>query len=157
MDTVAETPDRALILKFRETPDDPETVALNRKTLLDAIDEVQAGNWDAWWAIFDPEVTFHEAVCLPYGGAHRGLEATKRGYAKLGETFSVLRSVAENVLAGGDMVILYQIITFQVRSNGNAGTFPVSEVFRFRDGKVIEWRACYFDSDMVAKAIDGTA
>jgi hypothetical protein len=30
---------------------------------------------------------------------------------------------------------------------------PVAELFRFRDGKVVEWRALYFDACMVSKAI----
>ena len=157
MDTIDEAPDREQILQFREEPDDPETVARNRRILLDAIDGYRAGDLDAWWRIFDPDVTFHEAACLPYGGAHRGLEATKAGYAKLSDTFSKLHSVLETVLAGGDKVILYQDVSFRVRANGNSGRLPVSEMFRFRDGKVIEWRACYFDADLVAKAINGEA
>lgn len=155
MDATADAPDRALIQQYRDTPDDLETVARNRQTLIDAIDAAQAGNWDAYWDIFDPDVTFHEAACLPYGGAHRGLEATKRAYGQIGEVFSTLRSVLETVLAAGDKVILYQTITFRVQANGNSGTFPVAELFRFEDGKVIEWRALYFDSDMVCRAIAG--
>jgi limonene-1,2-epoxide hydrolase len=59
------------------------------------------------------------------------------------------------VLAAGDIVIVYQTVTFRPRENSNSLTLPVSELFRFRNGKVIEWRALYFDSNKVAKAISG--
>jgi limonene-1,2-epoxide hydrolase len=66
-----------------------------------------------------------------------------------------MRSVMEAVLASRDIVIIYQTITFEAKATGQTGTLPVCELFRFRDGKVIEWRAHYFDACMVAKAIKG--
>lgn len=155
MDAVAEATIRGMTLDYRNRPEDPDTVRRNRQAILDMLDAADSGSLDALWDIMDPDVTFHEAACLPYGGAHRGLEATRRGYAKLGETFSELKTAIEAVLAAGDVVIIYQTINFRVRANGNTGTLPVAELFRFRNGKVIEWRALYFDADLVAKAIAG--
>jgi ketosteroid isomerase-like protein len=153
MNASAEATQRAMTLQYRERPEDPETVRRNRQAILELLEAAEAGNAEHFWDIFDPDVTFHEADCLPYGGAHRGLEATKRGYARLGDTFAELTTVIETVLAAHDIVIVYQTVTFRPRANGDRLTLPVSELFRFRDGKVIEWRALYFDSDKVAKAI----
>ena len=146
-------PERVIDHPFRAYPAYDETAERNRTTLLKAIDAFIAGDADGFWSIFDPDVTFYEAACLPYGGAHKGLEATKRGYAKMGSTFSTMSTSVEAVPASRDIVIIYQTITFRVKGNGNEGTLPVAEIFRFRDGKVVEWRACYFDADMVARAI----
>ena len=63
--------------------------------------------------------------------------------------------VADAGLVARDIAVLYQTITFRVKENGNSGSLPVAEVFRFKGGKVVEWRALYFDSDMVAKALTG--
>jgi ketosteroid isomerase-like protein len=155
MDASVETTARGMTLQYREKREDSETVRRNRQAILDMLDAADAGSSDALWNIMDPDVTFHEAACLPYGGAHRGLEATRRGYARLSETFSELKTVIEAVLAERDMVIVYQTITFRARASGNSGTLPVAELFRFRGGKVIEWRALYFDADLVATAIFG--
>jgi uncharacterized protein len=155
MNASTEAAQRAMTLQYRDRPEDPETVRRNRQAILDLLDKAEAGTADDFWDIFDPDVTFHEADCLPYGGAHRGLEATKRGYARLGATFAELTTVIEAVLAAGDIVIVYQTVTFRPRENSNSLTLPVSELFRFRDGKVIEWRAMYFDSNKVAKTISG--
>ena len=146
---------QAMVLDFRTAPGFDETAERNRAALVGALEQIEAGNFAAFWDIFDPDVTFHEASCLPYGGAHRGLAATQRAYAELSATFSEMRSVMEAVLASRDLCVLYQTITFRTAEAGVAASFPVCEVFRFRSGKVIEWRACYFDACLMAKAIDG--
>ena len=69
--------------------------------------------------------------------------------------YSKMRNEIEAVLAARDIVVLYQTITFTVRSNGNTGSMPIAEMLRFRSGKVVEWRALYFDSNMVANALAG--
>ncbi len=105
--------------------------------------------------MYDDEAVFHEAACLPYGGAHRGIEAVKAGYGQIHVVFDRIDALFEQLLVAGDIAIAYQQIDFRVRDNGRTGSFPVAELFRFRDGKVIEWRALYFDADMVARAIRG--
>ena len=147
--------DQQIVVQYRDAPAVDETAARNRQTLLDALDQFMAGNADDFWSIFDQDVVFHEAACLPYGGAHKGLAATKRAFARMSATFESLQAVFEAVLASRDIVILYQSITFRVKENGNTGTLPVAEMYRFRGGKVIEWRALYFDANMVAQAIAG--
>jgi ketosteroid isomerase-like protein len=145
----------AMVLAFRDAPGFDHTAEHNRALLVGALEQIEAGNFDAFWEIFDPEVTFHEASCLPYGGAHRGLEATKRAYARMAATFSEMKSAMEALLASRDLCILYQTISFRTAQAGVAASFPVCEVFRFRDGRVIEWRACYFDACLMAEAIGG--
>lgn len=145
----------ALILRYREIPPDEATAARNRAALMRALDALEAGDLDGFWSVFDPDVVFHEAPCLPYGGAHRGLAATQQAFYRMGEAYSHMRAEIEAVLASQDMAILYQTIEFRVRATGAAGALPVTEMFRFRDGKVVEWRAFYFDSAMVAQALTG--
>jgi ketosteroid isomerase-like protein len=151
----ADGSDLAMVLRYRDAPGFDATAERNRALLVGALDQIEAGNFEAFWDIYDPDVTFYEASCLPYGGAHRGLEATKRAYAQMSATFSEMKSVMEAVLASRDLCILYQTISFRTAEAGVRASFPVCEVFRFRDGKVIEWRACYFDACLMANAING--
>ncbi len=146
--------DQKMQFAFRNSPEADAIARANRQTLLAALTSLLAGDEAAFWAIYDPDVTFFEAPCLPYGGEHKGLEATKAAFYQMCATFSDMHTVFEAVLADQDLAILYQTITFTVAANGNTGSLPVSEVFRFKNGKVVEWRACYFDSDMVARAIE---
>jgi ketosteroid isomerase-like protein len=139
------------VLRHRETAEEREIAEGNRKTLIDAIEAYSQGDEQAYWAIFDENVVFHEAPCLPYGGAHVGIEATQKAFAHLHRTFAELHAEFEVILAARDLVIVEQTVSF-TGHEGYIGTMPVAEMFRFRDGKVIEWRAHYFDSNMVAKA-----
>ena len=59
----------------------------------------------------------------------------------------------EQILAAGDLAIAYAWMTYRVRKNGRTGKFPLAEVYRFRGGKVIEWRVHYFDASTVAEAL----
>ena len=151
-----QTEDFPLIVRYRDMPVVDEVAERNRKTLLAGLDKLFAGDVEGFWAIYDPDVVFYEASCLPYGGEHRGLAAARAAHGQIEKTFDSLSSVFEAVLAAEDIVILYQKITFRVRGNGNSGALPVAELFRFRDGKVVEWRAHYFDACLVAKAIKGS-
>ena len=145
-----------MVLEYRDFPAMDTTAERNRQVLTAALDRLLKGDDESFWKIFDPEVTFYEASCLPYGGAHKGLDETKRAYADMCSHFSAMHSLLEAVMASRDIVILYQTITFEAAATGKTGTLPVAELFRFRDGKVIEWRAHYFDACLVADALRGS-
>ena len=153
MDTFA---NQQMILKFLDTPRDEKITEGNRDRVINGLKKLLAGDPDTWWSMYDPDVVFHEAACLPYGGAHKGLPAVKAAFDRLSATYSNIHAVFEEILAAGDIVIAYQTIKATVKANGNKIEWTVAELFRFRNGKVVEWRAHYFDADLVARAIKGT-
>ena len=150
-----ETADQDLVLEYKSGKGVDATALANRQALIDVFDQLNRGEEEGFWAMFDPDAAFHEASCLPYGGTHRGLDAIKRGYLEMCATFSAMRSEFHEVLTAGDYCILYQTISFTIAANGNQGSFPVAEMFRFKDGKIVEWRANYFDACLMAKLING--
>ncbi|MDG2003381.1 MAG: nuclear transport factor 2 family protein [Novosphingobium sp.] len=147
------TDSQSIVLDYQGHPAFDEGAQANRQAIIDALELMAAGDADPFWSLFDPDVTFFEASCLPYGGAHKGLEATQKGFAHLSEQFSKMHSEFEAVLASRDIVILYQHIEFEAAKTGKTGAIPVAELFRFKQGKVIEWRAHYFDACLVAEAL----
>ncbi len=151
-DTTAE---QTLVLAYKQGNGVDETALANRAALIRVFDELQQGEDTGFWALFHPDASFHEASCLPYGGSHQGIEAIKSAYFEMCGTFSAMQSEFHEVLTAGDYCILYQSIQFTVAANGNQGGFPVAEMFRFREGKIIEWRANYFDACAMAQAING--
>jgi ketosteroid isomerase-like protein len=152
-----QTSDFPITINFRDQPVTDSVAESNRKTFIKGLTSLLDGDVEAFWAMYDPDVVFYEASCLPYGGAHKGIAAARQAHGQIEQYFGSLHSVFDAVLAAEDIVILYQTISFKVRENGNTGSLPVSELFRFRDGKVIEWRALYFDACLVASAIKGTS
>ena len=130
-----------------------EDTERNRRNLLDTLDRLVAGEQDALWSLFDPEVVFHEAECLPYGGSHYGIAAARAAHATIYQYFDSILIDLEQVLAAGDLAIAYATMTYRVRKNGRTGMFTLAEVYRFQGGKVIEWRVHYFDASKVAEAL----
>ena len=139
-------------LKYRSAPGTEDTEQ-NRRNLLDTMDRLVGGEQDALWTLFDPEVVFHEAECLPYGGSHYGLEAARAAHGTIYQYFDSIKIDLEQVLAAGNIAIAYATMHYRVRKNGRTGTFTLAEVYRFRQGKVIEWRVHYFDASKVAEAL----
>lgn len=144
---------QSIRLDYRDYPAFDETARANRQAIADALEAMAAGDADAFWALFDPDATFYEASCLPYGGAHQGLEAVQEAFGKLAASFSKMHSEFEALLASRDIVILYQHIDFEAADTGKTGAFPVAELFRFKNGTIVEWRAHYFDACQMAEAL----
>lgn len=154
MDAPNPTDTQSIALDYQKYPAFDETAQANREAIADALGAMSAGDADAFWSLFDPDATFYEASCLPYGGAHKGLDAIQRAFGELASSFSKMHSEFEALLASRDIVILYQHIDFVGARTGRAGAFPVAELFRFRDGKIVEWRAHYFDACAMAEVLN---
>ena len=79
--------DYGIDLKYLSSQSSQEDTERNRQNLLSALDRMVAGDNGALWELFDRDVVFHEAECLPYGGAHHGIEAAKAAHATIYDYF----------------------------------------------------------------------
>ena len=155
MSLFGEESDFQLVLQYRDAPGGDQIAAKNRQTLLVAFEALLQEKGEEFWKILDRDIVFHEPGCLPWGGVYRGVEATIKAHANNHVVFDRVRAVFESVSAAEDIAMVYQTITFRVRANGNICTMPMAEMFRFRDGKVIEWRELFFDPWALTQAITG--
>jgi uncharacterized protein len=124
----------------------------NRQAIVAALRSIGAGDPSPFWALFDPNVEFHEADCLPFGGVHKGAEAARRAHASIRDYFE-LSPVLKQVLAGGDLVIAHIVVAMRAHITGKNATFPVNEIYQFRDGKIVNWRVLYFDSHLAVSLL----
>ena len=138
-----------LKLKVDSKSDIDDIARKNRLSLIRAYEAQLAGDLDTWWDIFDPDVEFFEAESLPYGCSSKGLEAAKQGVAGMFSAWSHLCVVIEEFATAGDLVICYIHMTATSRKTGEIYEGPVAETFRFRNGKVVEWRPIYWDTHRV--------
>lgn len=99
------------------------------------------------------DVVFYEAESLPYGVTAHGPEATRAGVAAMFAAWSHVRSEFLDYCASGDLVICYLRFTGTARDTGKVYDAYGTEVFRFRDGKIIEWRPFYWDTAAVIEAL----
>jgi ketosteroid isomerase-like protein len=121
----------------------------NRKILIDAYEAQLAGAGGALLALLDPEATFQQAASLPYGCIEQGVVGIKEGVARMFGTWHLLRVEILEVAAVGDVVLSYYRFTGTSRATGETYDALGTEVFRFRNGKIIDWRPFYWDTHAV--------
>lgn len=127
----------------------PETATRNRESLERAYHVMLSGDMSALFALLAPNVQFHEAPSLPYGGSLNGIEAAQTGVGGMFAAWSELHVEIEEFVAGGDIVIAYIQMRAVSRASGEVYEGPVAEVFRFENGKITEWRPIYWDTHRV--------
>jgi ketosteroid isomerase-like protein len=121
----------------------------NREILAEAYRATLAGNPNALTELLDPDVKFYEAAGLPYGVEAIGITGALKGVAAMFGAWTHLRCEFQEYLAGGDLVIAYMWMTGTARATGQIYEGPNAELWRFKNGKVIEWRPIYWDTHRV--------
>jgi len=142
-------PQLELVLKLTEDSGLTDTARANREILVKAYQAMLDGNESALAEILDPEVRFYEAKGLPYGVEAEGIDGALAGVAGMFSAWSHLYTEFQEFLAGGDMVIAYLWMRATARETGEIYEGPTAEMFRFKNGKVIEWRPIYWDTHRV--------
>lgn len=142
-------PKSKLTLSTPESGGLTETARRNRELLAQAYREMLAGDGDALVRLLDPEVFFTEAPSLPYGCEAHGIPEVRQAIAGIHAAWRDLHAEIFEYLAAGDLVIAYMVITGISEATGREYKGPLAELFRFRNGKIIEWRPLYWDTHQV--------
>jgi ketosteroid isomerase-like protein len=119
--------------------------------VLGAFRAVEARDHEGLVALYHPEVEFHEAPSLPYGGESIGKEKVAADLGWL-ETWGPLQpTVAERSMnprvigaAGKEVVVLYR--QRAVDRTGNRLDAPVIGLYEVRDGKFARAQMFHFDT-----------
>ena len=100
---------------------------------------------DALMRLLHPEVIFYEAASLPFGCVEKGPDGCVKGVQGMFSAWSRLGATFTEFTAAGDLVIAYMRLTGTSRNTGKIYDRPNWEMFRFREGKIVEWRPIYWD------------
>lgn len=128
-----------------------ETEAQNRNVVLALYRATGRGDWATAATLMTDDLLISEAETLPFAGTYRGVQGLRDLFATVQSALGVERIDMRQVTAGGDWVVVLLDLLL-------AGTPPVrvplAEAFRLRDGKVCEIVPYYFDTSVVAKAVE---
>jgi uncharacterized protein len=122
--------------------------------VLQAFRAVERRDREGLIALYHPEVEFHEARSLPYGGTLRGKEEVARGDGWR-ETWGPLqpteteRSMDPRVVAAGDREV---VVLYRQRALDRAGErfdAPVLGLYEVRDGKFARAQMFHYDTAAV--------
>jgi ketosteroid isomerase-like protein len=104
-------------------------------------------------AAFDRDVVVHEPGSLPYAGDWQGLEGVAALIGLMRDTWSEMAVEDLAAVRDGDAVFLSCTLRLVSRATGRSIDQPFAEVLRFRDGRLLEGRPFYFDTDALLATI----
>jgi ketosteroid isomerase-like protein len=107
---------------------------------------------EALLALTDPEVEWHSFFAeLSQGGVYRGHDGMRKYIDDLGDAWEMVRAEVDDGVAVGDVVLFVGRIRYRGKGSGAEDATPAGWVLRFRDGKVLSFRA-FRDPERVLEA-----
>ena len=89
-----------------------------------------------------PEIEWHSFFALGEAkGVYRGYDGTRRYMSDLDDAWEIGRADVDDTLAVGAITVLVGRIHYRGRGSGVESESPAGWVLRFRDGKLIRFRA----------------
>ena len=115
-----------------------------------------AGDFEALKQYLHPEVRVNEAESLPYGGVYVGIDQMVALNARVFSFWTDFSITVKHVFGEGEWVTALTEMQGKARTTGLAFKMPLSEVFRVKDGKIVEITPYYFDTKLLCDAMQGT-
>jgi ketosteroid isomerase-like protein len=110
-----------------------------------------SGDFDRAETMLTDDLVITEADSLPYAGVYRGRRALRELYSKVMGLMDVAGLDRVQTLSGGDYAIT--ILSFRFTDPALAPAH-LTELYRFRDGKVCEIVPYYFDAAPIIAACE---
>ncbi len=114
-------------------------------------DATGVGDFDTAETMLSDDLIITEADCLPMAGVYRGKTALRELFTKVMGMMDVAGLEKVQTLSGGDYAIT--IVRFQF-ADPALEPAELCEMFRFRDGKVVEIKPYYFDPAAIVAACE---
>ncbi len=113
----------------------------NTVTIRNLYEAFGRGDIPAVLEALDPEIHWYEAEGFPYGGLYVGPQAVLEGvFAKLGSEWEGFAAVPDRFVTEGDTVVALGSYRGEFKATGKAIDVPMVHVWKFRDGRVAEFR-----------------
>ena len=114
----------------------------------------ERGDLEGFLADFDDNSEMIEADSLPYGGTYRGKDAIRAAIQQvIGEYWNDFAYDIESVVYGDEYVMAYGRFSAVGKKSGKKVSFPLTEVWRIRDGRVRLVHPVYGDTKQAAEAL----
>jgi ketosteroid isomerase-like protein len=104
------------------------------------IDAVARADLERLLELTDPEVEWESFFAL-HGPAYHGHDGIRRYMRDLTDAFEDIHPQAEHMLSVGPLVIGFGSVHYRGRTSGVETESSAGWLFRFRDGKVLRFRA----------------
>jgi hypothetical protein len=116
------------------------SLATEANALKEAYAAFNRNDIPAFVQIFDPQIEWIEPVEFPGGGTCRGLNAVQAHLARSRETWAEGSCEPERIIVAGDRIIQFIHVRVRLKEETEWREGQVTEVYTFREGKVIQVR-----------------
>jgi ketosteroid isomerase-like protein len=115
-----------------------ENVELAREVM----SALSRGDYDGLVTLADPEVEWRSFFAeLGEGGVYRGLDGMRRYVDDLADAWEIVRADVDDLVGVGNVVLLVGRIHYRGKGSGAEDETPAGWMLKFRQGKVIRFRA----------------
>lgn len=132
----------------------PPTEVLKR--FIQAEAEYFAGEYDEFPAehYLDPGFVLYEPESMPYGGTWHGHDGFRRFLQAMDRTWSRMGPIEPpDLVEHGHTVVVLATLDARCRDTGHVVQPPVCQVVRVRDGRLLEARMFYWDTQEINTAL----
>jgi len=122
---------------------------------MEVLDAISKRDLDRAIGLSDPAVEWHSFFAdlgSATGGTYRGHDGTRSYMADLEEAWEVVRPDIDDALAIGEVAVLVGRLHYRGRGSGVETETPAGWTLRFREGKLLSFRA-FRDPESVIAAI----
>jgi uncharacterized protein len=117
------------------------TLAAEIESLQRAYAALNRGDIAGFVEDFDPDIERVEPPGFPMSGTYRGIDAVTAQFVQARGTWAEGTCAAERFIAAGDKVIVFCHVHVRLHGKTDWIDGEVTDVFTFRDGKVIGYRS----------------
>ena len=89
----------------------------------------------------DPDVEWHSFFAIGEKGMYRGHEGTRHYMRDLADAWEIARADIDDALSVGDVTVLVGRLHYRGRGSGAESETPAGWMLKFRDGKLVRFRA----------------
>lgn len=107
---------------------------------------------------YDPDIAIREAASLVYGGVYHGLEGALRHASAYAQAWAALQTPADMAT---DPVFLdageYAVVLWRQRGSASDGRkldLPAVNIYKMRDGKIIESQVFHADTKAIQQFLE---
>ncbi len=127
-----------------------------RQVVFDSYDRVRkTGDIDQFLADFAEDAVLEESEALPegYGGQHHGKPAIRATITRImNEFWKDFSFIIEKTVSDDEFVIVYGRFSATGPKTGKTVSFPLMEMWRVKNGKVVWMRPVYGDHGQIFDA-----
>ena len=109
-----------------------------------------AGRWDIVRPHIADDIVLHVPAGLPFGGDYRGWQGYTDILKKIGAFFTELKASPREFATVGNKVVVMARLSGRIAKNGKPISFPLTDIWELKDGKVVEITAFYYDTKAIS-------